>query len=893
VTFAPARARFSWALAALASFALVLGILPVLAPAVAPAATAANASDFQDGFLISDDNFFDAGSLTASDIQNFLNGKVTSCRGDEGMPCLKDYVAQSTPSLGADSYCRAFGGGTMSAAQLIAAVSQACGISPKVILVMLQKEQALITDPAPSPYQYRAALGQGCPDGAACDPNFAGFFYQVYGAARQFQIYVKNPRWYSYQLGWNNILYQATPPDNDRVCGTKRVNIKNDATRALYIYTPYTPNQAALNNLYGTGDFCSAYGNRNFWRLYTDWFGSPTASAVSGEYARVWASLGGAGGLLGSPTSTEQCFGTYCQQSFRNGTIFWFPGRGVFGVPTVIESMWRNLGFIDGAVGRPTGVVVCQSDMTCTQSFDGGVMAADPTGGNLVGRHVEGVWSSSGGIALGAARGPEVCSGGSQCAQMFAHGALFSGGSATAVTEPVFSAWVQAGASGGSLGFPRSDASCVSAGCTQRFGGGLIASSGRDSAQVVPEPIATKYLRAGGPAGVGGPAGPQTCDSSGACSQRFGSARIDTSSKGTFITMKWFFDAWSAAGFEKGRLGRPLADMACIPATCYQRFSGGTLSGSPSGGVLAVYGAYRDLWSKTGGAGGSLGLPTSSESCNGVNCAQSFQKGVIGWTPKYGAVAVTGRYLAAWQAQGAGDGRLGGPRSAPSCSGSICTQAFQTGVLTTAPSGALVTVAGEYQSVWNRAGGAKGQLGRPVSDESCNGRSCSQVFQNGVIVWTPGSRAVIVSGWFLAPWQAAGSENGRLGAPTAAMVCLPVTCYQAFQGGTLTGSPSAGILPVYGAYRDVWMSAGGPAGTLGLPTRGESCFGSYCRLPFERGTIIWRQSAGALAIAPPVFATWDGAGGVTGRYGLPLAPAVKSGGKVTQSFERGTVSVAG
>ncbi len=31
-----------------------------------------------------------------------------------------------------------------------------------------------------------------------------------------------------------------------------------------------------MNNLYGTGDGCSAYGNRNFWRMYTDWFGSTT-----------------------------------------------------------------------------------------------------------------------------------------------------------------------------------------------------------------------------------------------------------------------------------------------------------------------------------------------------------------------------------------------------------------------------------------------------------------------------------------------------------------------------------------------------------------------------------------------------------------------------------------
>jgi hypothetical protein len=57
-------------------------------------------------------------------------------------------------------------------------------------------------------------------------------------------------------------------------CGSGTVYIQNQATAGLYNYTPYQPNPAALNNLYGTGDGCSAYGNRNFWRMFNDWFGS-------------------------------------------------------------------------------------------------------------------------------------------------------------------------------------------------------------------------------------------------------------------------------------------------------------------------------------------------------------------------------------------------------------------------------------------------------------------------------------------------------------------------------------------------------------------------------------------------------------------------------------------
>ena len=55
--------------------------------------------------------------------------------------------------------------------------------------------------------------------------------------------------------------------------------IQNQATAGLYLYTPYRPNAAALANLYGTGDGCSSYGNRNFWRMFTDWFGSTSVPA--------------------------------------------------------------------------------------------------------------------------------------------------------------------------------------------------------------------------------------------------------------------------------------------------------------------------------------------------------------------------------------------------------------------------------------------------------------------------------------------------------------------------------------------------------------------------------------------------------------------------------------
>ena len=53
------------------------------------------------------------------------------------------------------------------------------------------------------------------------------------------------------------------------------VYVKNLATSALYRYTPYQPNEGALAAGYGTAP-CGAYGNRNFYAYFEDWFGGVT-----------------------------------------------------------------------------------------------------------------------------------------------------------------------------------------------------------------------------------------------------------------------------------------------------------------------------------------------------------------------------------------------------------------------------------------------------------------------------------------------------------------------------------------------------------------------------------------------------------------------------------------
>ena len=263
-----------------------------------PAEAAPPGSAFDPGLIISDSVFFDFGSMTVQQIQDFLNSRVENCRADDpAIDCLKNVRVNipETPATapGEVGPCKAIPAKEgASAAEVIHAISNACGINPRVLIVTLQKEQGLVTSTKPTSYMYRAAMGFGCPDSdpAICGKVFVGLFNQLYRAAKQFRWYGNPEGSFTYWKPGRVISMRFHPR---AACGSKSFELKNQATANLYYYTPYTPNEAALRNLYGTGDSCSAYGNRNFWRFYHDWFGSPIGggyllkSATSGNYLIV------------------------------------------------------------------------------------------------------------------------------------------------------------------------------------------------------------------------------------------------------------------------------------------------------------------------------------------------------------------------------------------------------------------------------------------------------------------------------------------------------------------------------------------------------------------------------------------------------------------------------
>ena len=161
--------------------------------------------------------------------------------------------------------------GAQSAAQIIYNAAQQYSINPQVLIVLLQKEQGLVTDDWPASYEYQSATGYGCPDTAPCSANYAGFSNQIISAAWQFRHYLDYPNNYNYVVGNNYIQYNP-----DSRCSGSTVSIQNQATAALYDYTPYQPNSYAIGG--GTSSAypsCGAFGNLNFWNYFNSWFGSP------------------------------------------------------------------------------------------------------------------------------------------------------------------------------------------------------------------------------------------------------------------------------------------------------------------------------------------------------------------------------------------------------------------------------------------------------------------------------------------------------------------------------------------------------------------------------------------------------------------------------------------
>lgn len=181
---------------------------------------------FNPNLLISDQELTSPNAMTLEEIAAFLKSKSGR------LAFFKDFIPQYGLEMGA--------------AEIIYQASQAYRINPKVLLVLLQKEQSLVENPKPSQYNYDWATGYArCDSCDASDPAIAkykGFFKQVDSAAGSLRFFMDNPKKTSIKPGL--------------LCNIDSIPVipANQATTVLYTYTPHFR------------------GNYNFWRVWQRWF---------------------------------------------------------------------------------------------------------------------------------------------------------------------------------------------------------------------------------------------------------------------------------------------------------------------------------------------------------------------------------------------------------------------------------------------------------------------------------------------------------------------------------------------------------------------------------------------------------------------------------------------
>ena len=200
--------------------------------------------NFDPNYLIDDIEFVNSEGLSANAINRFLNLQTGR---------LATYATRDIDGL------------DRNASDIIWRAATLYQINPKVLIVMMQKEQSLVEDPDPSSEQLDWAMGFAvCDSCSKNDPaiqKFKGFAVQVDRAAARLRYYLDNPEEFSIQpLQPYNIDGQTITP-------------VNQASAGLYIYTPHLP------------------GNENFWNIWNRYFSRyyPDGSLLrNGSNDEVW-----------------------------------------------------------------------------------------------------------------------------------------------------------------------------------------------------------------------------------------------------------------------------------------------------------------------------------------------------------------------------------------------------------------------------------------------------------------------------------------------------------------------------------------------------------------------------------------------------------------------------
>jgi len=331
---------------------IILSIVAIVLLSIikSPSSEAFNANS-----IISDGVFNNSSTMSAAQIDSFLNSFASSCISPANGFADKEPIGY-TPSAGF-TY-----GGNVSAGKIIYNVSKVYGLNPQVILSTLQKEQSLVTGsagcypntPDPNntfqcnlwgtgnipctsacPYNggcINIAVGNNCPGN--CQASSEGFSKQLVGATWKLKYWQQRSEG---NVGWNaqarDFPYPGNIWDNSddvtpgsfsycysglrmtqgffKLCpngasatydglttinnNSLTVHLDNGATAALYNYTPFTSGNISFDNIFqqwfGSLDYREPLGGTLYYQQSTNQIFLVTTDNNTRYYVSSWAMM--------------------------------------------------------------------------------------------------------------------------------------------------------------------------------------------------------------------------------------------------------------------------------------------------------------------------------------------------------------------------------------------------------------------------------------------------------------------------------------------------------------------------------------------------------------------------------------------------------------------------
>jgi uncharacterized protein with LGFP repeats len=256
---------------------------------------------------------------------------------------------------------------------------------------------------------------------------------------------------------------------------------------------------------------------------------------------------------------------------------------------------------------------------------------------------------------------------------------------------------------------------------------------------------------------------------------------------------------YAAIGSSASPLGTSVGGHYAVYGGVGANFARGRMYASTATGAHYVLGAILTKYLALHGTIGGLGFPTSDERvAAGGGRYNTFAGGMIVWSPKTGARCVRGAILTKYLQQRGTAGPLGYPTSDELVAAGGGRYTLFTGglIVWSAKTGARA-VSGAIAPKYLAMRGTAGVLGYPTSDVlAAAGGGSFSIFTGGYVVWSASTGAHDVRGAILTKYLQLRGTAGRLGYPVTDEHPISGGLENEFQGGWITWASATGRVTV-------------------------------------------------------------------------------------------------